>query len=255
MQSVLGGAIKAHRLRRGMSQSELLAAMGWNANPSRLSRYEQGRVVPSRSTLEKLCTGLGLGANARGQLLMEAGYVPTDTEVSATLQGLRPFMDQWKGPAYLTDFSWRFLGWNEAAAQVSGFSPGELARLPQEKPTLLDLAFDPRWVVARRIPEEIMTPFGRGQIARFKVQQQERTGQRWYKRVLRRLMPIPLFRELWDTTSPDLGSALMDYNRVQINAPSGRLDFHMFAPGLVSDPRLFLILWLPANAETARLFP
>lgn len=254
MQSVLGGMIKAYRLQRGMTQSELAVAMGWVTNPSRLSRYEQGRVIPLRSTLEKFCATLGLGTDERGRLFMEAGYLPTDAEVSAILEGLQPFLDQWQGPGYLTDFSWRFLGWNEAAVKVFGFSPDDLAGLPKERPTLLDLAFNPGWEVARRIPKEIVVPFGRGQIARFKAQQRDRTEQRWYKRVLRRLMPIPLFRELWDTTSPDLGSALMDYNRVHLNTPIGQLDFHMFASAVVSDPRLFVILWLPADAATAQAF-
>ncbi|MBI2848200.1 MAG: helix-turn-helix domain-containing protein, partial [Chloroflexi bacterium] len=222
MQSVLGGLIKSYRLRQGLSQSELLAAIGWHAHPSRLSRYEQGRVVPDRNTLEKLSSALGLRSDDRGRLLMEAGYVPTDEEVSAALQQLQPFMDAWKGPAYLTDFSWRFLGWNGPAAKIFGFPPDELERLPREKPRLLEFAFDSRWAVGRHIPEEILVPFGRGQIARFKAQQRDRTRQRWYRQLLKRLMPIPLFRELWRTTPGELGSELMDYNRVQMDSPVGR---------------------------------
>lgn len=253
MQSVLGGLIKAYRLRKGLSQSELLAAIGWHAHPSRLSRYEQGRVVPNRATLEKLSSTLGLRSDDRGRLLMEAGYAPTEAEVSAMLREFQPFMDGWKGPAYLTDFSWRFLGWNEPAAKLLGLPLNELERLRQEKPTLLDLAFDPRWSVRQQIPEETFISFGRGQIARFKAQQRDRTGQRWYRKVLQRLMPITSFRELWNTTPGELGSALMDYNRIQLNTPFGRLNFHMFASAIVSDPRLFIILWLPADADTAAI--
>ncbi|MBI2847403.1 MAG: helix-turn-helix domain-containing protein [Chloroflexi bacterium] len=255
MQSVLGGIIKAHRLRRGMSQSELSAEMGWNTHPSRLSRYEQGRVVPNRATLDRLSAALRLAPDERGRMFMEAGYVPTDAEVSEALRELQPFMDGWKGPAYLTDFSWRFLGWNGPVAKLFGFPPDELSRLPQEKPTLLDFTFDEHWAIRRQIPREILVPFARGQVARFKAQQRNRTGQRWYRQLMKRLMPVPLFRELWRSTPAELGSELMDYNRVQLDSPVGRLDFHMFASAVVSDPRLFVILWLPADASTARLLP
>lgn len=254
MQSVLGGLIKAYRLRRGLTQSELSEAIGWRILPSRLSRYEQGLIVPSRATLEKISKALGLRSDDRGRLFMEAGYVPTDAEVSDTLLWLQPFMDGWKGPAYLTDFSWRFLGCNEPAARILGLQKEELQRLLLKRPTLLDLAFDPRWPVRRQIPEEAFLSFSRGQIARFKAQQRDRIGQRWYRKVLRRLMPIPSFSQLWDTTPGELGSALMDYNRMQFKTPFGQLDFHTFASAVVSDPRLFVILWLPANAATAKLF-
>lgn len=254
MQSILGGMIKAYRLRQGLSQSELSAIMNWNTNPSRLSRYEQGRIVPKPSTLGKLSDALALAPDERGLLFMEAGYAPTYAEVSSTLLGLQPFMDQWKGPAYLTDFSWSFLGWNEFLAKIFGFSYEDVARLMRQKPTLLDLTFDPSWPIRRSIPEEVFVPFGRGQIARFKAQQRQRTGQRWYRQLLQRLMPIPLFRELWNTTPADLGSELMAYNRVQLDTPLGRPDFHMFASATVSDPRMIVILWLPANSATAQLF-
>ena len=85
MQSILGGMIKAYRLRQGLSQSELSAIMNWNTNPSRLSRYEQGRIVPKPSTLGKLSDALALAPDERGLLFMEAGYAPTYAEVSSTL--------------------------------------------------------------------------------------------------------------------------------------------------------------------------
>lgn len=255
MQPALGGTIKAYRLQRDLGQKELCRAAGWGANPSRLSRYEQGRILPSRSTLDRISQAQGLEPYERGFLLLQGGYLPADQEVAQAWEGLRPFLEGWPGPGYLADFGWRFLGGNEALYRLFGFPPEERARLAQEKPTLLDLTFDPRWAPRRNIAEEVLVPFGRGQIARFKAQQRWRTGQRWYRKLLQRLLGISLFRELWHSTTADLGSELMDYNRVQVDTPGGRLDFHMFASALVGEPRLFAILWLPADEATARLFP
>ncbi|MBI4321415.1 MAG: helix-turn-helix domain-containing protein [Chloroflexi bacterium] len=245
--------IKAHRLRRGLGQIELSAALGWNASPSRISRYEQGRVVPSRSTLDRLADVFHLARDERGVLLMQAGYLPTDEEVATVLAGIKPFLEGWKGPAYLTDFTWRFLGWNRAMLALFGFPPDEIARLDHEKPNLLELAFDPRWATRRHLPEDVLTQTGRAQIARFKAQHRDRTEQRWYRQLLQRLLRISLFRDLWNTTSPDIGSELMHYVRYQIDTPDGRLEFHAFASEMVADPRFFVILWLPADETTARL--
>lgn len=57
-----------------LSQIDLALEVGWE-NPSTLSRIESGRVIPSRSTLIRICKALQLGNYEIDFLLSKLGYV------------------------------------------------------------------------------------------------------------------------------------------------------------------------------------
>lgn len=68
------GLLKKHRKKKGLSQSKLAEATGFDH--SSVSRHESGERFPLKETVLKYTTVLDLTEDERDELLVSAGYLP-----------------------------------------------------------------------------------------------------------------------------------------------------------------------------------
>lgn len=71
-----GRSLRALRLQRGLSQTQLARDAGFDH--SYVSRLESGDRAPSREAVMRLAHELGLTPDQRDELLFAGGFVPTD---------------------------------------------------------------------------------------------------------------------------------------------------------------------------------
>lgn len=71
-------ALRRFRESRGLSQSRLAAAAGYDH--SYVSRLESGSRMPTRDAVINIATALGADAGERDRLLAAAGFMPVDIE-------------------------------------------------------------------------------------------------------------------------------------------------------------------------------
>ena len=78
-RQLLGQAIRKFRERRGLSQKDVVVALGRDPDDTRsLRRYENGERLPPRKTLLAILTAEGKGIDSEeiNELVKSAGYDP-----------------------------------------------------------------------------------------------------------------------------------------------------------------------------------
>lgn len=261
--STLGGLIKDHRLKTRISQLDISLKMGWK-DTSRLSKIEQGRVSkPKRETIDRLLDALSLDKFERGDFLFNAGYLPTDEEIKAVIKEVSPKIDSWPYPAYLMDFSWRWLYTNIHDLVVFALPLSIKDKVFDLKINMLEVPFLPKEQFKVEVwkgeDKDHLNTFEVAQIAAFKTENYKFQNESWYKKVVIKLMKNDRFRELW----PRIGvgqyhKKLFDYEykRVKgvIREEFRTLNFHVFTNKVISSPQLQVVLYYPADEQTTAFF-
>lgn len=255
LTATLGGAIKDFRLKKRLSQLEVSLRIGWK-DTSRLSKIEQGRAgKPNRETIEKVIKALELNEQEKGLFLFVGGYLPTDEEIKKVIKLAKERIDTWPYPSYLLDFSWRVLHLNQQTLDVFKL-PSALRNISFKKaPNLLEFPFSPKEVLPVEIKKgdekQSIQPFQIAQVAQFKVEQNGRDNEKWYKDLIRKLMQNDQFRQVWPKVNLEkYHKKLLDYEYKVVTWPDKKnttFKFHIFTSRLISDQRFQVVLYLPAE--------
>lgn len=261
MSATLGGLLKDYRLQKNLSQLEIAFSMGWK-EPSRLSRIEQGRVDnPPRELLDKLIKVMDLKLEEKNHLLLSGNYLPTKSEIEKIRLETDPIVCNWPYPAYLVDFSWRFLHWNKLAAKIYGLEKRSEKMILENPPRTLEMVFDPNFIQNKYLKGKELVKwqeFLLKKLILFKYAQKTRTRENWYLEFIKKMMANDLFRDLWPKAQlPKEGESLSTYERkslVNSKNINKRFEFHIFKDTLLQDPRFEIDFHLPADLETFKYF-
>lgn len=257
--ATLGGLIKDFRLQKRLSQQEVSLRIGWS-DTSRLSKIEQGRVSkPARKTAEKIIKALDLNDQEKGEFLLVGGYLPTDKEIKKALKDLIPQVDNWSYPAYIMDFSWRFLYTNALNLLVFNLPLSWKQVALKNKPNVLNFPFLPKDQfpvdVEKGEDEKNLKPFAIALIAAFKSENLKFQNESWYTKTVQALMNFEKFRELWPKiTAVDYPKKLLDFEYKKITGiyegKKGSLKFHLLTAKIINDPRFQVVFSYPADDFT-----
>lgn len=261
LTSTLGGLIKDYRIKKRLSQLEVSLRIGWKET-SRLSKIEQGRVgKPTRETIEKIIKALDLTEQEKGEFLLIGGYLPTDEEIKKTIKKVKEKIDNWPYPAYLMDFSFRGLYLNNNALKVINYPPDFKEVIKKIKPNFLEFPFLPKEQfsieVSKGEDENNLKPFKIAQIASFKSENIRYQNESWYKKLIQYLLKYEDFRKLWPKVSLEqYHKKLFDYEYKKMtgiyNGKKQTLYFHLQTAKLITDPRFQIVLYYPADNQTAQ---
>lgn len=263
LTATLGGLIKDYRIKKRLSQVDVSLKLGWK-DTSRISKIEQGRVgKPNRQTAERIIKALGLTEQEKGHFLLVGGYLPTDKEIQRVVSEVKERIDTWQYPAYLMDFSFRWLYPNLKILQAACLPPQQKEWIQEHKPNLLMFPFVP-W---EQLPVEVMkgedeaslTPFPIAMIADFKNENGKYQNESWYQKLIKDLMQFDEFRKLWPKVTVDMyKKELFDYEYKQMagthNGKKIALRFHLSTAKLISDQRFHLVFYFPADKTTEDFF-
>ena len=261
--TTLGGLIKDYRLKKRLSQIDVSLKLGWK-DTSRISKIEQGRVgKPNRDTAERIMKALELTEQERGNFLLGGGYLPTEEEIKDIISLVQRRIDEWPYPAYLTDFSYRWLYINNATAIAGNLSPQQKRWIEETKPHFLRIAFLPKDQFSANImkgeDENSLTTFKIGQIAMFKNENKKYQSESWYKALIKDLMQYEEFRRLWTKVDSKIGyKTLFDYEYITItdryHGKNRTLKFHITGSRVIKDIRFQVVLYFPADKATEQMF-
>jgi transcriptional regulator with XRE-family HTH domain len=249
LRASFGGLLRDFRQQSDWTQVDLADALGWA--PSKVSDLEQGNLRPSEEVVDKLSRVFGLDRASRSELMFAAGCRPDDDEIAHAMGLIQPSLDRWLVPAYVLDFSWRFLAWNAPAAKMLGFNE-ERAR--RERPNILEFFFDPSWKVRERLDD--WQYVAKQKLAAFYLDRQRLgfNSQKWYGNLMVRLSAFEDFGEFWTETVEFGERALLrlneveDFRRVTIRMKTpeqGTLDFGMLLKKVDFDVRLVVAFYAP----------
>lgn len=263
LTATLGGLIKDYRIKKRLSQLEVSLRIGWQ-DTSRLSKIEQGRVSKPRiETIEKIIKALELDDQEKGEFLFAGGYLPTDLEIKQAIAEVAGKIDSWSYPAYLMDFSFRWLYANLHTIKVAGYPSKFKKVVIKNRPNFLEFPFLPKEQFNIEVlkGEDIdnLKPFQVAQIAAFKTENLHYQNESWYKSLIKSLMKYEDFRKLWPKISlKDYHKKLFDYEYKRMigeyNGKKQSLDFHLQTAKLITNPRFQVVLYYPANKETEEFF-
>lgn len=261
--ATLGGLIKDYRIKKRLSQLEVSLHIGWQ-DTTRLSKIEQGRVgKPTRVTIEKVIKALDLNEQEKGDFLFIGGFLPNEEEIKNAIGKTKEKIDSWPYPAYLMDFSFRWLYTNLHTVKSAGYKPEFKRVIIKNRPSFLEFPFlsKDQFDIEVFKGEDVnnLKTFDIAQVAAFKSENEKFQNESWYKKLVKYLMKYEDFRKLWPKiTLKDYHKKLFDYEykRMQgvYDGKKKSLDFHLQTAKLITDPRFQIVLYYPANKEAEDFF-
>lgn len=261
----LGGLIKDYRIKKRLSQQEISLRIGWK-DTSRLSKIEQGRVgKPNRQTAERIISALDLNEQEKGNFLLVGGYLPSDQEIKKVIQEVKQKIDKWPYPAFLIDFTFRWLYANTSTFIALNMSTDNNTKswVEKAKPNFLSFPFLPKEQVLVEIMKgedaDNLKPFAIAQIATFKTENEQYQNESWYKKIVKDLMQYEEFRKLWPKVDKSMyHKKLFDYKYKTIsgvyNGKKLTLKLHLSTAKVITDPRFQVVLCFPADKITETFF-
>ncbi|OGC51094.1 hypothetical protein A2982_02390 [candidate division WWE3 bacterium RIFCSPLOWO2_01_FULL_39_13] len=261
MSASLGGLIKDYRVQKNLSQLEIAFALGWK-EPSRLSRIEQGRVSnPPRELIDRIIEVMDLKEEEKNHLLLIGNYLPTQEEIEKIRKEVNPIINNWPYPAYVLDFSWRFLAWNERTSWVYEITEKAKPQIIKNMNRTIEMVFNPQFIQNRLLDGKELEKWHESLLQKlilFKFNQQARTKELWYRDFISQMMDNELFTHLWPKARLSKEIAELDkYERksiVNIRNTKSRLEFHIFKVPLLLDPRFEIDFHVPTNQNTHAQF-
>ena len=262
MSATLGGLLKDYRLQKNISQLEISFAVGWK-EPSRLSRIEQGRVGrPKRALLDRIMDAMKLDEEERGRLLLGGGYLPTNEEISKVRKQIDSFIMGWKFPIVVYDFSRRVVFENKVADHVYGLSKHYKKTGDNKYPNILEILFDENYSQNTRFKGKkdysVWSTHLTSVLAQFMKVQRDRTKEKWYTDLIKKMMNNDLFRTHWEKARSTIHtSKVVNYFQETDAVPEDsrlRLTFNLFTIPVQTDLRFEVEFYTPANLETFKYF-
>lgn len=263
MIATLGGFIKDYRIKKRLSQVEISLRLGWK-DTSRISKIEQGRVgKPNRQTAERITEALGLNDSEKGEFLLVGGYLPTDVEIQNIIKLVKNKIDSWKYPAYLMDYSSRWLYTNNHMLFVRQMPSQQKKIIRLNKPNFLQFPFLPKnqnpIKIMKGEDKDNLISYKIAQIVEFKGKNDKYQNESWYKKLIKELMQYEDFRKLWPTINKNSDNKkLFDYEYKMLagkyNGKKITLQFHSSNLKVILDPRFEVVLYFPADKKTEKFF-
>jgi hypothetical protein len=158
------------------------------------------------------------------------------------------------------DYTWRLLFANQEAYNLFQV-PEEQQQFVEEKfPNMIEIMFDPNFILnrsteANKIDER--NQFLLRILHHFQYAQRNRSREKWYQELVKRMMSNDMFRKLWPIAQRDNGyhSDIINFAKKSLTTENGQvLDFYIFLVPLYADPRFMLELHIPANEKTYEHF-
>lgn len=262
MSATLGGLIKDYRLQKNLSQMEVSFSLGWK-EPSRLSRIEQGRVgSPSRKLIDRIVKALKLSEEEKNHLLLAGNYLPTEEEIEKIREETNEMIQKWPHPSILYDFAGRVINCNKKTTEVYKVDKKSEREIINKHIWLAEVIFDPDFSQNKDLKGEdvkIWREYLLGFVFRYQRAQRTRTKQKWYIDLMKRLMSVPLFREIWkEVQNSKIRKEVINFDMVRsIVDPSDsskRLSFYFTIVPLIKDPRFEVEFEIPADQHTFAYF-
>jgi len=161
-----------------------------------LSDVEKDKTKPSIQELYGLFGILEFNLEERGLALLLSGY-PPETEDEGKIGAAKGFVDGWRWPAYLIDFTWRLYHANRAALECFGLDDDDAVLdrrenmlglvLNKDGKAYKQLSSGPHWA-----------DFLTGQVAHFKQEHLHRRNEKWFRQSLASLMNHEEFARRWN---------------------------------------------------------
>lgn len=263
LTATLGGLIKDYRIKKRLSQIDVSLRLGWK-DTSRISKIEQGRVgKPNRQTAERIINALELNEQEKGHFLLVGGYLPTDEEVKKVIKEVKQKIDTWPYPAFLTDFTFRWLYANDKTFLALKMPVTQKPWVMKNKPNFLSFPFLPKDQVLVEImkgeDENNLKIFPIAQIATFKNENEKYQNETWYKKLIKELMQYDQFRIWWPKVDANMyHKKLFDYEYKTItgvhDGKKVTLKLHLSTAKVINDPRFQVVLCFSADKETDTFF-
>jgi transcriptional regulator with XRE-family HTH domain len=238
----VGEIVRVLRSRRGLEQVELARACGWR-DASAVSRIETDRIKPTRRTLLKLSQNLadpstGPQAEILAWLFQASGVLPTPREIDAIASQL-PLIESWIQPAIIQDFGWYTWRANEPFRVLTGLPERYVGR------NYLEMLFEAEGSMRARLDdrwERVATMA----VQEFRIQTERRATQRWHRKLLAALEPLPDFTRIWGTAGI-VAAASMVFNWSRSASDSGAIA--MVRSHVIADPRLWVTQVIAEDAS------
>jgi transcriptional regulator with XRE-family HTH domain len=256
----LADVLRGYRRVRDISQRALAFRLGWA--PSRLSEIESAKVKPKRETLDEIMKAMELEPDERGYVLLAGSFQPDEQETDRIWKsesgrtGLEERLEIWPFPAYIVDFSFRFLRWNKVSETFFEFMLPQIGYIREHHPHTLEVMFDDRY---RLTDPSVMEPDAwermvRQEIVWFKAEQRGRTRETWYQKLLQRLAKYERFKELWDATPVLEDPRFLEFRGdVEFRSKFGPLHLYFFNSPVLTDPRFSSVFYTPDAPSFVRL--
>jgi len=264
-----GGRLQGLRKRLGLSLNEAAALYSVTRNlggdAGHLSRIEQGKVIPSRETLDVLLLMYEATPFEQWEIRMmyeydESTRLPNEYEIQWAVEKFRKGLvkETMSMPIYLMDYGQRILDWNRIVPRLIGLRPNDPHLEIFRGSTTFDLAFNPILGVTFLIdnPEEFLSQFLQMVWCEF----QPYINQDWCKDLdckVKDLIsnhPNKKLHTLWDAAKKylctDVGVREIGPIRLAKKEGDGYLQFITSAPDMVLDRRFRIARYIPVDAET-----
>ncbi|MDO8498726.1 MAG: helix-turn-helix transcriptional regulator [bacterium] len=261
LTATLGGLIKDYRIKKRLSQLKLALEIGWK-DTTRLSKIEQGRVKPTRETLDKIMKALDVNDQGRNLMLLASGILPSDVEIQETIKRLKEEMELFNLPVILIDYAWRTFYFSEKARKVYKTVDGINRYLLKEKPSWMEVNLTKRNVLGVKVLEgysrDRLLSAGEHEISLFKYEQGNNEEERWFKDLAQRMSKNEEFRQLWARVNPGAYQYLLyEYEYHSLTGDWGKgeqtLNFHLFCIHPTFDFRFYLQIFTPADESSYKL--
>lgn len=261
MSATLGGLLKDYRLQKNLSQMEIAFSLGWR-DASRLSRFEQGRVEnPSRELLDRIIELMGLKEEEKNHLLYTGNYLPTKEEIEEVRKKTDPIIQKWPYPAIVLDFSWRIIRQNKTSLILHKIDSKAKKKIEEELLSVIEILFDPNFAHNKYLKEEEFKKWHGWLlevIIHYKYAQKNRTKEKWYVELIKKMMKNELFRKLWkEAQLTELDQIVTNYGCKFLISPEDknkRLNFNFFIVPFLKDPRFNIEFFAPSDIETFKYF-
>lgn len=237
--------------------------VGWK-DTSRLSKIEQGRVSkPTRPTLDKIMEALELNDQERNMMLLASGILPFEVEIKQAVEKLKSRMESFKIPIIFIDYSWRVFYFNREAMKLYKISSQGLNYAMRKKPNWLELLFLYKnffgGLSKEGFSKNEQLSLYEHEIALFKYEQKNHTGEKWYRDLISKLSKSERFRSLWPKIDPKRYEHLMyeyEYHTVEGNweGYKGALNFDVFSIHPTFDFRFYMMIYEPADGDTYKFY-
>ncbi len=238
----VGKKIRHLRKISGLSQMQLEVAA--NAAPGSISRIENGKVNPSKETLNNIANALNLTPTVRSYLFGASFREPTAEDISKAINEVHPILYSKNSLSYLLNLRSQILCLSEGFKQLCK----EHALNPEDliDKSVLEVFFDPK--LATR---EFFTPryFDSMGIHILAVVIQERNfllHEPWWNDHLNRLFEFPDVSRLWKeakNTSPNLYTR--EARTIYFETNKGTLRTELTISSLYSYPDISIVQYNP----------
>lgn len=240
------------------SLMDLSLEIGW-ANPSTLSRIENGDVKPARETVIKIAHALRLNQNDLNLLLRTSEYKDynpelTDAYIQNFVDTVKKGYDELAYPVALLDSSARMVYWNRF---MEVFLLG--SRMAHEQVVIrfwnithIDLLFNPEYGIRENIVN--WDEFSRILVENSYFHVSQLVGQKIDNSFIERWMHYPGFKDLWDECE-QVKSGRYTANGVSFvyrNIELGVVQLTINSSLTYEDNRFFIEQFNPATKEDAK---